>query len=202
MQQHLPKSITTAMGHFDQLRKNLHLTHHCKQPNNKEVEQFYQDVNPDNKSTTNQAFAAMIDLHADNTLEGRSYSDLMGCFPAKSQDGNLYVQVLYKYDNNAILVEPLKNRTEGKQLMAYTKILKQVAWGTPIKMHCMDNEASAVLKTLLTKILGWHTSSYPHISIVETLQNMPYVHSKTTSLPDCVMIFPYDYGINFSPRQK
>jgi hypothetical protein len=139
------------MGHLDQLRKNLQSTCHCKWPNDKEVEQFGQDVNPDIESTTNQAFAATIDLHTD---EGRLYSDLTGRFPAKSQDGNLYVLVLYTYDDNAILVEPLKNRMEGEQLIAYTKILKRVARGMPLKMHWMDNEPSAVLKTLLTKDFG------------------------------------------------
>jgi hypothetical protein len=45
----------------------------------------------------------------------------MGQFPAKSQDSNLYVLVRYTYNNNSILVEPLKNHTDGKQLAAYSK---------------------------------------------------------------------------------
>jgi hypothetical protein len=117
------------MGHLDQLRKNLHSTRHHKQPNDKEVEEFDQDVNPDNETTTNQAFAAMIDLHPDKAPEGKSYLDLMGRFWSKSLDRNLYVLVLYMYDDNTILVEPLKNCTEGEQLVAYTKILNWVAEG-------------------------------------------------------------------------
>jgi hypothetical protein len=113
----------------------LRSTRHRTRPSDKEVQRFDQDVNPDNEATTNQAFAATIDLYADDAPEGRSYSDLTGRFPSKSQDGNLYVLVLYTYDDNAILVELLKNRMEGKQLMAYSKILKQVARGTPITMH-------------------------------------------------------------------
>jgi hypothetical protein len=64
-----------AMGHLDQLRKNLHSTRHPKWLNDKEVEEFDQDVNPDNEST-NQAFAAMIDLHSDETPEGKLCLDL------------------------------------------------------------------------------------------------------------------------------
>jgi hypothetical protein len=88
------------MGHLNQLQKNLHSTCHRKWLNNKEVEEFDQDVNPENDSTANQAFAAVIDLHADKTPEGKSYLDLTGCFPSKSQGGNLYVLLLYTCDNN------------------------------------------------------------------------------------------------------
>jgi hypothetical protein len=52
-------------------------------------------------------------------------------------------------------------------------------------------------------IFDWHTSLYPHIFIVDMLQNVPYAHLKTTSLQDCVwqtMIFPYNYGIKYSCR--
>jgi hypothetical protein len=85
------------------------------------VKEFDQYSNPSSDTTTNQVFSGMVDLHAPE-VEGRSYLDLTGRFPAKSQDGNLYVLILYTYNNNAILVEPLKNRTDGKQLAAYSKI--------------------------------------------------------------------------------
>jgi hypothetical protein len=79
---------------------------------------------------------------------------VLGSACQNCRTGGLYVLVLYTYNNNAILVELLKNRTEGEQLVAYTKILNQVARGTPIAMHWMDNKALAVLKTLLTKDFG------------------------------------------------
>jgi hypothetical protein len=156
--------MATAMGHLDQLRKNVRSTRQCKRPSDKEVKEFDQDVNPDTNTTTNQAFAGMIDMHAKETLEGRSYLDLMGHFLSKSQDGNLYVLVLYTYDDNAIIMEPLKNRTEGEQLAAYTWILNRVASGTPLQMHWMDNEVSAGLKSLLTKEFGLaYQLAPPHI---------------------------------------
>ena len=37
------------------------------------------------------------------------FSDLTGAFPHKSSRGNLYVMVMYDYDSNAILSEPIKN---------------------------------------------------------------------------------------------
>jgi hypothetical protein len=120
-------------GSSQSAEKNLQSTCQRKRPSDKEVKEFGQDVNPDTDATTKQAFAGMIDMHANDTLYGQLYSDLTGRFPSKSQDRNLYVLVLYTYDDNAIIVEPLKNQTEGKQLAAYTRMLNQVARGTPLK---------------------------------------------------------------------
>ena len=38
-----------------------------------------------------------------------SYEDLTGAFPYTSSRGYKYLYVLYNYDSNLILVEPLKN---------------------------------------------------------------------------------------------
>lgn len=37
------------------------------------------------------------------------FNDLTGAFPHKARRGNLYVMVVYDYDSNAVLVEPIKN---------------------------------------------------------------------------------------------
>ena len=42
--------------------------------------------------------------------------DLTGRFPYRSSRGNEYVLVVYHYDANAILVEPVKNR-EAKTII-------------------------------------------------------------------------------------
>jgi hypothetical protein len=63
------------------------------------------------------AYATILDME-EATIMGKSYSDLTGHFPAKSQHGNLYVLILYTYDN-AILAEPLKTRSDADQLKAY-----------------------------------------------------------------------------------
>ena len=44
------------------------------------------------------------------TTAFKSYIDLTGRFPHQSSRGNKYVFVAYKYNKNAILVEPMKNR--------------------------------------------------------------------------------------------
>jgi hypothetical protein len=75
---------------------------------------------PPTEQPTNSAYADMIEL---SNVEGKPYSDLTGCFPCKSELGNLYVMVLYAYDANAILVEPIKNRSDSKQLKAMQLLL-------------------------------------------------------------------------------
>jgi hypothetical protein len=68
-------------------------------------------------------------------------------------------------------VKPLKNRTEGEQLAAYTKILQQVATGTPLKMHWMDNEALTALKPYAPRSFNQHISLYLHTFTVKMQLN-------------------------------
>jgi hypothetical protein len=56
--------------------------------------------------------ATITDLEEEERMD-RLYLDLTGRFPTKLQQGNLYILILYTYDDNAILAEPLK--PEGMQ---------------------------------------------------------------------------------------
>jgi hypothetical protein len=114
------------MGHLNQQRKNVQSTKKKAQPNNKEVKEFVNNNNTNQitDTTTNVAYAAIMDLEEEEHT-GKSYSDLMGCFPTKSQQGNLYALILYTYDGNAILAKPLKTRGDADQLKAYKVISTQ-----------------------------------------------------------------------------
>jgi hypothetical protein len=50
---------------------------------------------------------------------GQIYSDQTGRFPVIFSKGNKYIMVLYEYDGNAILAEPIKNRTAADLLRAF-----------------------------------------------------------------------------------
>jgi hypothetical protein len=82
----------------------------------------------------------------------KSYSDLTGRFPVHSVEGNLYVLVLYIYNTNAILIEPLKSRNDASQLKAYERILQRIPNNHKPKLHIMDNEASKAIKEFLVKV--------------------------------------------------
>jgi hypothetical protein len=50
---------------------------------------------------TNRIYAATIDA-------GQIYTDQTGSFPVISSKGKKYIMVLYEYDGNSILEEPIK----------------------------------------------------------------------------------------------
>jgi len=55
-------------------------------------------------------------------LEETTFSDQTGKFPCVSSRGNKYLMTVYYYDANAIILQPMKNRT-GPEL---TKIVSSI----------------------------------------------------------------------------
>jgi hypothetical protein len=128
---------------------------------------------------TNLVFAAVLDYE---TAQHLIHSDLTGRFPIQSSRGMNYVLVVYDYDSNAILAEPMRNRTDAKMLRAYGIILNRlIARGLKPKLQRLDNEASTALKN--TCKMKWTSSTnLSHLtSIVAMLPNVPSAHSKITS---------------------
>ena len=104
------------------------------------------------------------------------HSNQTGRFTATSSRGNQYVMVLVEVDGNFINVEPMKNRSEGAMIKAYTALWTRLtASGTvKSKTHILDNEASAEFKKEIQKNC---------IITKETLQKEPSKRSKDTSSP-------------------
>jgi hypothetical protein len=61
---------------------------------------------------TQYVYAATIDA-------GTIYTDQTGRFPVVSSKGNKYIMILYDYDINAILSQPIKDRTAPELLRAF-----------------------------------------------------------------------------------
>ena len=77
---------------------------------------------------------------------GTIYTDLTGKFVASSSTGNNYLFVLYDYDSNGILCEPIKNRTKHSILQAFQSLHTQlVRAGVRPKLQRLDNECSDIL---------------------------------------------------------
>ena len=72
----------------------------------------------------------------------RLYTDQTGRFPYTSLKGNQYVMVAYDmHGSNAVLAEPMHNRTPRTMLEAYEKIIQQLPEGeTRPTVHILDNE--------------------------------------------------------------
>jgi hypothetical protein len=79
------------------------------------------------------------------------WTDQTGRFPKKSSKGNQYIMVLTESDSDAILVEPMKNRTSGEMIRTYQTLVERLrVAGIAPKEHILDNECSADFKAAIT----------------------------------------------------
>ena len=90
-------------------------------------------------------FAALADQN-ENTI----YSDSAGRFPVQSFSGMNYIFIAYVYSINAILIRPMKTRSDACMVAAfrdvYTYLMdKQLA----PKLHVLDNECSKAVQAYL-----------------------------------------------------
>jgi hypothetical protein len=85
-------------------------------------------------------------------LKGEINTDLTGRFPVMSSRGNKYIFVLYDYNSNAILVEPLQNCPGLSIVTAYTNLLDRLKKsGLKPKLQKLDNEASQALRNYMVE---------------------------------------------------
>jgi hypothetical protein len=129
---HLPKSVASIKGHLDQQHKNVRSTK-PKPSSEPSFERLYQ--------RTNAVFAHIFEP------TGQIYTDLPGRFPIKSNRGNQYIFVLYDYDSNAILAEPMKHCTDREMVRALKHLHAYLCdRGLRPKLQKPDNKASAALQ--------------------------------------------------------
>jgi hypothetical protein len=133
----LSKSTSTTKGHLNHQRQNARTT----KIKNAKVIVTEPDIDPGIK--TQFVYAATVDA-------GQIYTDQTGRFPVVSSKGKKYIMILYDYDSNAILVQPIKDRTDPELLKAF-QVMEQVlvARGLTPKLMKLENEASKLLKTYL-----------------------------------------------------
>jgi hypothetical protein len=137
VEKHLSKSISTTKGHLNQQRQNARTT------KVKDPKVIITEPDLDQGIKTQYVYAATIDA-------GQIYTDQTGIFPVVSRKGNKYIMILYDYDSNAILAQPIKDRTAPELLRAFQGMEQEfVARGLKPKLMKLDNEASRLLKTYL-----------------------------------------------------
>jgi hypothetical protein len=137
VEKHLSKSTSTTKGHLNKHRQNARTT------KIKDVKVMVTEPDLDHGIKTQFVYDAIIDAD-------QIYTDQTGIFPVVSRKGNKYIMILYDYDSNAILAQPIKDRTAPKLLKAF-QVMEQelVARGLKPKLMKLDNEASNLLKTYL-----------------------------------------------------
>ena len=80
-------------------------------------------------------------------MERKMYSDQTGRFPTRSYQGMQYIMVVFDTISDAILVEPMRDRTAGEMVAAYQKSVDRLKKaGMEPKMHILDNEISREFK--------------------------------------------------------
>jgi hypothetical protein len=137
VEKHLSKSTSTTKGHLNQQRQNARTT------KVKEQKVIVTEPDLDHGIKTQFMYAATIDA-------GQIYTDQTGRFPVVSSKGNKYIIILYDYDSNSILAQPIKYRT-APELLKDFQVMEQelVARGLKPKLMKLDNEASKLLKMYL-----------------------------------------------------
>lgn len=198
---HLPKSFTTAQGHMDQSRMNYRSTKIQKTTSTDEEDEPIIPVQEPNNEKTQHIYAATAEF----TDTSMIYSDLTGKFPHTSKQGNKYILIIYAYDGNQILAEPMKERTDHEMIRAYKVILEHLKKaGLSPKLQRLDNEASKALQQFWMNRISIG-NSYRHTATEETQQKEQSEHSRIISSQAFAQQTPtltYDYGTDSSTKQK
>ena len=144
-------TASTELGHLDRERKNLQTTSNLN-------DNFPQQIH----SKQNEIYSIILSTN-DICYQNKAYCDLTGRFPHKSTRGNQYLFVLYDYDSNAILCEPLKTRQAHEITQAYNKVFKKLTQHTSEpRLFILDNECSNDLKLSIIKNKSTYQLVPPH----------------------------------------
>jgi hypothetical protein len=166
---HYTRTIATAKGHMVQTRQNTRSTEPKKQkkaPTEEIDDATREDFAPKENlpQLTHEVYETITDINS------KVYTDLTGRFPTTSSKGNKYILLLYEYDGNAILAEPMKTKEDAEAVRAYTVLYRQLTdAGLKPNFQIMDNEASAAVKSFLKQ----NNIAYQLVS--------PYIHRRNAA---------------------
>eukprot|EP00804_Cyclotella_cryptica_P013809 CCRYP_019429-RA/>CCRYP_019429-RA protein AED:0.41 eAED:0.41 QI:0/0/0/1/1/1/3/0/512 len=139
VQKYFPETVETPKGHLNQCRKSVRST----KPKPIPLETFQSPQLVGRKLRD-------VYTHVYDTPD-TIFSDQTGQFPHRSSSGNHYLMVMVDIDFGAILVEPIKNRTDLELTRAYSTLITRLhRAGVVPRKHVLDNEISTAMKTLIT----------------------------------------------------
>jgi hypothetical protein len=134
VRRHFPESDETHKGHGRKTQSGLRST---KPKENKRIDSNddFQFNNPEDASLRpikkeKSIFIKILDMDDEGTQ--KIWTDQPGRFPKKSMKGSQYMMVLTESDSDAILVEPMKNRTLRRNDTSVSKTNQS----TTIRQHC------------------------------------------------------------------
>jgi hypothetical protein len=150
VRKYLPESDATSKGRMNQIRQNIRST----QP---AVEQPAPETDMVQEEKCNFIYSALMDTN-------QIYTDLTGRFPTISLSGNKYILILYHYDSNRVLSDPIKNRGDKDMVSAFDLLIQSlIICGLKPHLQRLDNEASLALLNYVTKQGISYQLTPPHI---------------------------------------
>ena len=144
---HLPKALATAQGHLCQQQRNFRSTKITATPSidNNTPEM----TTPSVPLTEPHVLTKMAFLKSIKVTRNIS-TDQTGRFPVTSSCVSKYLMVLYDYDSNAIITEPLKSRGEQELLRVYSTLHTHLSnRGITPQVQMLDNECPDGLKQVM-----------------------------------------------------
>jgi hypothetical protein len=144
IRKHLEISVPTIMGRLKCTRQGIRSTHPINAPPKLDSEEA--DTLEPPRSHMDRAHEVGTSVFQLDDLKGLICNDLPGRFPFVSSRGHNYIFILYDYDSNAILAEPIKSRQTEHLIQGYEACYKRLkrAGITPI-LQRLDNEISKEL---------------------------------------------------------
>jgi hypothetical protein len=106
------KADATVKDHMNQQRQNTRSTP-TRAPTNAPA------LEPTYTGNTEFVYSTIVN-------SGQIHSDLTGRFPTRSAKCNKYVLVVYDYDTNNVLKEPMKSRCDQEMVRAYNKLIQEI----------------------------------------------------------------------------
>jgi hypothetical protein len=145
---HPPNSAAMVKGHLDQSRQNQRSTRPTLvSPEAKPLLHNDVDLFPTAPVDCARSHFCYIGVMEPT---GQIFTNQTGRFVAPSINGNNYLLVIYDYDSNNILAEPMKTRTGASILTAYKTLHSTLcAAGLPPELQRLDNECSKPLKEFM-----------------------------------------------------
>jgi hypothetical protein len=135
---YINKADATVKGHMNQQRQNTRSTQ--KRPPSVDP-----TLAPKDTGKTDLVYATIVN-------SGQIHSDLTGRFPTTSARGKKYAVVLYYYDTNNILTQPMKSRGDQEMVIAYNKLIQElVDHGFKPRLQRLDNECFSAIHSLLNQ---------------------------------------------------
>ena len=190
IRRNLEKSVATVMGRQQRMRQGIRSTKPKDTAPAPVIDEWPLPPPRSHIDRGHEVGAAVFEFE---TLKGLISTDLPGRFPFTSSRGMNYIFVLYDFDSNAILAEPIKSRSSAHLIEGYETCYDLLirAGIRPI-IQRLDNEVSKdLIKAIEDKKLKYQlATAYDHRNNYAERAIQTFKNHFTSILNGCDRDFP------------